>query len=368
MPDEHDLLDAQRDVFLDPEDPEVQAAGARATASRDDWIDAARRSPVYDLAMRYGVALPLHPEYRTLPMVWYVPPLSPVVSTLETDGYEADPDDVFGAIDTLRIPLEYLANLLDRRRRRGRPRRPAPAGGDARPTCASARSSARSTSSCPAAVGLTGAELERMYRLLAIANYEDRYVIPQAHAELGERLMQEQGGCGLDFEGGPGNCGAIADPRPRHVLAVRALRRRALPPARHPQARRSATAHETPPHATPRRRAPWALLLAPAALPRRRALAGARDELAGEVVGAARRARCARRSSASSPAGRATRRRWRAHYVETFDLRRRASLYLTYYAHGDTRERGMALLRLKKLYRAAGLPHGVRRAARPPDR
>ena len=45
-----------------------------------------------------------------------------------------------------------------------------------------------------------------------------------------------------------------------------------------------------------------------------------------------------------------------AHYVETFDLRRRNSLYLTYYAHGDTRERGMALLRLKKLYRAAGLP------------
>jgi nitrate reductase delta subunit len=44
-----------------------------------------------------------------------------------------------------------------------------------------------------------------------------------------------------------------------------------------------------------------------------------------------------------------------ATYVETFDLRRRASLNLTYYAHGDTRERGMALLRLKKLYRAAGL-------------
>ena len=43
------------------------------------------------------------------------------------------------------------------------------------------------------------------------------------------------------------------------------------------------------------------------------------------------------------------------HYVETFDLRRRATLELTYYAHGDTRERGMALLRLKKLYRAAGL-------------
>jgi len=45
-----------------------------------------------------------------------------------------------------------------------------------------------------------------------------------------------------------------------------------------------------------------------------------------------------------------------ARYVETFDLRRRASLHLTYYSHGDTRERGMALLRLRKLYKAGGLP------------
>ncbi len=43
------------------------------------------------------------------------------------------------------------------------------------------------------------------------------------------------------------------------------------------------------------------------------------------------------------------------HYVETFDLRRRSSLYLTYYLHGDTRRRGMALLTLKQRYRAAGL-------------
>jgi len=43
-------------------------------------------------------------------------------------------------------------------------------------------------------------------------------------------------------------------------------------------------------------------------------------------------------------------------YVETFDLRRRCSLYLTYGTEGDTRKRGMALLRLKRLYAAAGLP------------
>ncbi len=44
-----------------------------------------------------------------------------------------------------------------------------------------------------------------------------------------------------------------------------------------------------------------------------------------------------------------------AGYVETFDLRRRCCLYLTYYAHGDTRNRGMALLALKDRYRRAGL-------------
>jgi nitrate reductase delta subunit len=43
-------------------------------------------------------------------------------------------------------------------------------------------------------------------------------------------------------------------------------------------------------------------------------------------------------------------------YVETFDLDRRTSLHLTYYLYGDTRKRGLALLRLKRMYAAAGLP------------
>jgi nitrate reductase molybdenum cofactor assembly chaperone NarJ/NarW len=44
------------------------------------------------------------------------------------------------------------------------------------------------------------------------------------------------------------------------------------------------------------------------------------------------------------------------HYVETLDLDKRSGLYLTFYGEGDRRERGAALLRLRKLYRAAGLP------------
>ena len=41
-------------------------------------------------------------------------------------------------------------------------------------------------------------------------------------------------------------------------------------------------------------------------------------------------------------------------YVETFDLRKRCSPYLTYFSHGDTRKRGMALLRFTHAYRSAG--------------
>jgi nitrate reductase delta subunit len=47
-----------------------------------------------------------------------------------------------------------------------------------------------------------------------------------------------------------------------------------------------------------------------------------------------------------------------ARYVETFDMCRRASLHLTYYAYGDTRKRGMALLRFKHAYRQAGMQLG----------
>jgi nitrate reductase / nitrite oxidoreductase, beta subunit len=206
--DEHDLLDAQHDVFLDPEDPAVRAQASR-DGIPDDWIEAAQRSPVYALAHRYRVALPLHPEFRTLPMVWYVPPLSPIINSMETDGYEADPDQVFGAIESMRIPVDYLSNLLtagDGEVIRDVLRRLAAMRGHMRKR----EVLGEHDTAMAAAVGMSVNDIEDMYRLLAIANYEDRYVIPQAHAELGDRLMEQQGSCGLDFEGGPGNCGAIA--------------------------------------------------------------------------------------------------------------------------------------------------------------
>ncbi|MBA2348059.1 MAG: nitrate reductase subunit beta [Solirubrobacterales bacterium] len=207
VPDEKDLLDSQISVFLDPDDPEVIAA-AREEGIPDDWMEHARRSPVYDLAVRWRVALPLHPEFRTMPMVWYVPPLSPVVSTLELDGYEADPDDIFGAIDSMRIPQQYLANLLSAGDV-GVIREVLHKLGAMRAYMRKKEVLGEHDEEIAPQVGMTSAELERMYKLLAIANYEDRYVIPQAHTEQGAEMMKEQGSCGLDFDGGPGNCGAV---------------------------------------------------------------------------------------------------------------------------------------------------------------
>jgi nitrate reductase beta subunit len=200
-PEPQQLYRAQLDIMLDPTDPEVVAA-ARRSGIADDWIAAAARSPVYALAKTYRVALPLHPEYRTMPMVWYVPPLSPVADALRDTGHDGeDVDNLFGAIDTLRIPVEYLAGLFT--------------AGDPEPvTAVLQRLSAmraymrRVTLEEPldetiaSTVGMTGDQLTAMYRLLAIAKYDDRYVIPSAYAERGHEL--EEAACSLDFDGGPG--------------------------------------------------------------------------------------------------------------------------------------------------------------------
>ena len=62
--------------------------------------------------------------------------------------------------------------------------------------------------SIAAAVGMTGRQIDDMYRLLAIAKYEERYVIPAAHAENAHRLEQLGTECSLEYEGGPGMGGS----------------------------------------------------------------------------------------------------------------------------------------------------------------
>jgi nitrate reductase beta subunit len=50
--------------------------------------------------------------------------------------------------------------------------------------------------------GLSAAEVDDMYRLMAIANYEDRFVIPTAHREYAENAFDLRGGCGFTFGNG----------------------------------------------------------------------------------------------------------------------------------------------------------------------
>jgi nitrate reductase beta subunit len=167
-------------------------------------VEAAQRSPVWALINRYQVALPLHPEYRTMPMVWYIPPLSPVVDVVKDTGEDAeDHGNLFAAIDALRIPVEYLANLFT--------------AGDPVPVVrvlkklAAMRAYMRDINlgrdpddSIPAKVGMDGETMYDMFRLLAIAKYDERYVIPTAHAEQAHALEELATECSLDFDGGPG--------------------------------------------------------------------------------------------------------------------------------------------------------------------
>ncbi len=201
--DDTDLYRAQREVFLDPSDPAVVEAAERAGIPRD-WIDAAQRSPVWALINRFEVALPLHPEYRTMPMVWYIPPLSPVVDVVRETGEDAEAaGNLFGAIDALRIPVEYLAELFTAGD-------PAPVNAVLR-RLAAMRSYMRDINlgrepddSIPASVGMDGEAVYDMYRLLAIAKYDERYVIPAAHAEQAHALEELATECSLDYDGGPG--------------------------------------------------------------------------------------------------------------------------------------------------------------------
>jgi nitrate reductase / nitrite oxidoreductase, beta subunit len=196
--DTTDLYDAQLGVFLDPNDPEVIKAAARDGVPQD-WIKSAQASPIWKMAMEWKVAFPLHPEYRTLPMVWYIPPLSPIQNAAEAGAISSNngmPD-----VRNLRIPLKYLANMLT--------------AGDEEPVAhalermLAMRAYMRSKTvegvideGIAQKVGLSGRIIEDMYKIMALADYEDRFVIPTTHREQVEEAYDLKGGCGFTDSNG----------------------------------------------------------------------------------------------------------------------------------------------------------------------
>lgn len=147
--------------------------------------------------------MPHHPEFRTLPMNFYVPPLSPVLHNAKADKggmYDPETESFFNDVEKMRIPVKYLANLLG--------------GGNENVVTESLKKQMAVrmywrqkrvgdvgegvVKSALSACGLTADEAEEIYRLVSLATFEERFVIPETHREskstIDPRLMYEKRG------------------------------------------------------------------------------------------------------------------------------------------------------------------------------
>jgi nitrate reductase beta subunit len=187
-----ELVDAHRSLILDPRDPAV-IAGALKNGIHESVIESAQKSPVYRFVKDWGLALPPHIEYRTLPMLFYVPPLLPVMSERREGLQHNLSDDLFHEIDASRAPVAYLANLLGagneapvraalKKQFAVRLHRRAETVGDVdRETADKALRES----------GLTREAADEIYQLTALCSFEDRFVIPPMHREEAIQMMED---------------------------------------------------------------------------------------------------------------------------------------------------------------------------------
>ncbi len=225
--DESDIVQRQMDMLLDPFDPTVIAA-AEENGIADSTIRSAQQSPTYKFVKEWGLALPLHPEFRTLPMLFYVPPLLPVMASVsEVDNtaqskklhekakfwpdswlYDTSTKEMFGTIDDQRFPLEYMASLFsagdtswvsDRIKKlmAVRLHRRKVTVGDVEDGVVEAALSS---------TGLTPQTADDIYYLTSLAKFDDRFVIPAAHREQAIEMLEFTG----DVKGNTG-FGFMAD-------------------------------------------------------------------------------------------------------------------------------------------------------------
>jgi len=191
-----DLVEAQRAMIKDPFDPEVIAA-AKANGLTDGQIVAAQESPVYKFVMKWKLALPLHPEFRTLPMLFYVPPMLPVIAEVKNGSYdvqgtsggsEADSTGMpsISTFETARVPIRYMASLFS--------------GGNTtlvedvyrKLMAVRVHMRSKTVGNVPAdevahalADGKTNAdEAEAIFRLTSLPTFKERFVIPPMAREL----------------------------------------------------------------------------------------------------------------------------------------------------------------------------------------
>lgn len=212
--DESALVDMQLNMILDPFDPNIIKA-AKENGIADSTIKAAQFSPTYKFIKKWGLALPLHPEFRTLPMLFYVPPMLPVMASLTKSTnehlknqldpiakiwpddwkYDTSMEEIFGIIEKSRFPLKYMANLFS--------------AGDENKVKDKLRKllairiwrRAKTVGDIPLdkaevvlkEVGYTAQMAEEIYYLTSLAKFDDRFVIPAAHREEAMELLENTG-------------------------------------------------------------------------------------------------------------------------------------------------------------------------------
>lgn len=172
--DAGELVFAQRGLILNPENPEVVREAVRCGLDRRT-LEAAARSPVYKLAIRWELAFPLYPELRTFPMLWYLPPVTPLLESGADDGRD---------LDVARLAVRYLAALF--------------AAGNERPVRRALRlllplrrhagearllsfllSRRSGYADALLEIGLTSRQIAELHYLLFFATTEDRFVLPR---------------------------------------------------------------------------------------------------------------------------------------------------------------------------------------------
>ena len=229
---ESDLVDHHLSMLADPYDPEV-IASAKANGIADSTLQAAQNSPVYKFVKEWGLALPLHAEFRTLPMLFYVPPLLPVMATVkqvsnreqaakldpiakvweDTWLYDTSTEELWGAIAQARLPLKYLANLFS-------------AGDEGKVTQRLKKLwairiyrrwktvgdiSEQKANQALQEAGYTPGMADAIYYLTSLAKFDDRFAIPAAHREHAIEMLEftgdNRGSSGFGFRDGTADRG-----------------------------------------------------------------------------------------------------------------------------------------------------------------
>jgi len=194
---EEELVAAQRDLIQDPFDPQV-IQSARANGVPDAMITAAQNSPVYKFVKKWQIALPLHPDFRTVPMLYYVPPMLPVLAKMENGNYDIAGLDkenlpaMLSSLEKARMPIKYMASMFSagnvkiveevyRKLIAVRIFKRAQKVKDYQPAEVEAA----------LAQGKTNAEeVEAIFRLTSLPTYEERFVVPPLGREISIEALE----------------------------------------------------------------------------------------------------------------------------------------------------------------------------------